>query len=114
MVSSVEDPHQLHRKLVDLAPMHVKKGVKAIHMPSMFRVLESVLTKVLKEEYAQKYQDAWMWVWDFLTLSMTESLSEASASGQVRHTCVLHCVLPFSHKWRGALFCGAFMATACC
>ncbi len=89
MVASVEDPHQLHRKLVDLAPMHVKKGVNAVHMPHMFKVLEIVLYKVLGDTYVTKYKMAWTWVWDFLTVSMTESLSEASASGQV-YNCHMH------------------------
>ncbi len=87
MVSSVEDPHLLHKKLVDLAPMHVKKGVKAAHMPYMFQVLDKVLNKVLGDGFLPKYKEAWIWVWDFLTVSMTDSLSEASASGQVRGAC---------------------------
>ncbi len=93
MVASVEDPHQLHRKLVDLAPMHVKKGVKAAHMPQMFKVLDMVLFKVLGDGYTAKYKAAWTWVWDFLSVSMTDSLTEASASGQVcMYVCVCVCM----------------------
>ncbi len=83
MVSAVEDPHLLHRKLVDLAPMHFKKGVKAAYMPHMFKVLNSVLTKVLGTQYIEKYKESWVWIWVFLTASMEQSLTDASASSQV-------------------------------
>jgi hypothetical protein len=83
MVSVVEDPHQLHRKLVDLAPMHLKKGVKGDLMPHMYRVLNSVLTKVLGTLYIEKFKESWKWIWVFLTASMQQSLTDASASSQV-------------------------------
>ena len=93
IVSVVEDPHQLHKKLVDLAPMHLKKGVKASLMPHMFKVLNSVMTKVLGGLYLDKFKESWKWIWVFLTASMEQSLTDASASSQVLLVVFYACIL---------------------
>lgn len=60
-----------------LAPMHVRKGVSAAHMPKMGACLFSVLGNILKEEWDQRVQGAWGWLWGWLSKSMEDSLEAA-------------------------------------
>ena len=73
----MDNPGSLHEKLRNLAPMHLKKGVKKEQLPRFGVCLVNMLEGILKEGFTQEYRAAWEWLWTWLSQSLEQSLEEA-------------------------------------
>lgn len=85
IVCAVDSPASLHETLKALAPMHLKKGVSATHLPAFGRSLVSTVEEILDGRFTTEMRAAWEWLWAWLSQSMASSLEEA-VSKQPPHT----------------------------
>ena len=76
-VAAASEPVKIHEKLESLAPLHNRVNAKATDMPSMGKVIFSVLTNALGDAFTDEVQEAWGWLWAWMTKSMTISLESA-------------------------------------
>jgi len=83
MVTALDDPPAVHRKMEGLGAVHHRHGVRALeHMPVFQGVVVRLLRGALLEEFTGEVAEAWGWLWGWLTESMlvVENASHAKAS----------------------------------
>lgn len=83
IVSSTDNPAALHEQLKSLAPMHIKKGVKAEYLPRFGEALLKTLVDCIGPAFTTEMRAAWEWLWAWLTQSFIMSLEEASTEATI-------------------------------
>jgi hemoglobin-like flavoprotein len=104
MVAVVHSPPKMHEMLERLAPLHIQRGVRTTDMPSMGKVLFSVLHKSLGSEFTEAIQEAWGWVWAWLTKSMILTLESAGGNNSLISQSWDICMDNFTEEVRVVLY----------
>mmetsp|Transcript_32343 Transcript_32343/g.82414 ORF Transcript_32343/g.82414 Transcript_32343/m.82414 type:complete len:1373 (-) Transcript_32343:196-4314(-) len=78
IVASTDNPASMHEQLKALAPMHIKKGVKAEFLPGFGLALVDTLDETMKGQFTTEMRAAWEWLWTWISQSFIMSLEEAS------------------------------------
>jgi hemoglobin-like flavoprotein len=73
-MANIDSPDSIHAKMVELAPMHHRRGVTAAHLPVMGPLLIDVFAALGGPSgFTHEMRSAWAWFWEFLSRSMIQS-----------------------------------------
>jgi hemoglobin-like flavoprotein len=56
IIDNIHSPEFIYHKIAELAPMHHRLGVRAVHMPEMCRLLISVFAEALGDKFTSYHQ----------------------------------------------------------
>jgi hemoglobin-like flavoprotein len=65
---------------MQLAPMHHRLGVRAVHMPLMKGLIFKVFEESLGDEFKDAERQAWDFLWAYMTVCMTQTLEEVGST----------------------------------
>ena len=77
---ALDSPSEVYSKMMELAPLHHRRGVRGTHMPVMGPLLINVFASLGGEGFTPEMRTAWEYFWEFTSRCMVQSLSEVGST----------------------------------